>query len=312
MRLASLAAALWAAAGAVAAEPFTLIGLGDMPYGDPARVYPPYEVLIDTINARDPTLVIHLGDTKSGRAPCTDQVLAEQLAYLNRFQAPALYTPGDNEWTDCHRLLAGGYDPVERLEHIRSTYFSDPETTFGAPLPVVSQAAEGYPENARLLVDDVVILTVHVVGTNNNFDPTRPGALAEFTARDAAGRAWLQAGFEAATEVDAAAVVVAIHANIFDGDWGLLDRVTFPPTSGFRRFGPDLRRLAGAFGRPVLLLYGDSHVFRQARPFPAVAPNLLALEVPGGADMHAVEIGVDTDAPGVFSVGFLRNPALTD
>ena len=32
---------------------------------------------------------------------------------------PLVYTPGDNEWTDCHRANNGAYDPLERLGVVR-------------------------------------------------------------------------------------------------------------------------------------------------------------------------------------------------
>ena len=108
-------------APAAQAAPLRIVALGDMPNGPQAEVLPPFRALIEAINAAGPDLVIHVGDTKSGGAPCTDRLLAEQRAYLDRFDAPTLYTPGDNEWTDCHRQSAGGHDPRERLAHIRAT-----------------------------------------------------------------------------------------------------------------------------------------------------------------------------------------------
>ena len=67
---------------------------------------------------------------------------------------------------------------------------------------------------------------------------------------------------------------------------------------------------SAAFGKPVLLVYGDSHVFGQSRPFPEGAPNLLALEVPGEERMNAVEVTIDPATSGVFSVTEIMNPAL--
>lgn len=78
--------------------------------------------------------------------------------------------------------------------------------------------------------------------------------------------------------------------------------------SGFNKFGPALQTAAAAYGKPVLLFYGDSHVFRQMRPFPTKAPNIMSLEVFGSKQMHAAQIAVDTSAPGVFSVAPLINP----
>jgi hypothetical protein len=60
----------------------------------------------------------------------------------------------------------------------------------------------------------------------------------------------------------------------------------------------------------VLLAFGDSHVFRVLRPFPETAPNVTALEVFGEADMHAVEVSVDTEDAAVFGYRPLLNPAL--
>ncbi len=94
-------------------RPLTIAVSGDWPYQqnllDNARL------LTDSGNA-DPAvgLVIHLGDIHSGSQPCTGAGILPTLpnanpgwnqAVFNRFQqfrAPVVYTPGDNEWTDCH------------------------------------------------------------------------------------------------------------------------------------------------------------------------------------------------------------------
>lgn len=256
--------------------------------------------------------MIPIGDTKSGSTPCSDELLDAQRDFLNSFAAPVLYTPGDNEWTDCHRPKAGGFDPLERLAYIRQTYFGDGSRSMGAdPVTVESQAADGYPENARLLHKDIMFVTAHVVGSNNNFEVRDPQAVAEFFARDAANVAWLRDSFAAAAAADARALVLAIQADMFEFDFGMpWDTEGWLRHSGFQTFGEALKAEAAAFGRPVLLIYGDSHVFRQGRPFPTTAPALMSLEVPGDKEMHAVEVHANPEAPGVFSVSLLRNPAM--
>jgi len=32
------------------------------------------------------------------------------LGYLNALNAPAMFTPGDNDWTDCDRPPDGGFN----------------------------------------------------------------------------------------------------------------------------------------------------------------------------------------------------------
>ena len=304
-----LSAALIAAALPALAEPFTIVTLGDTAYGDPAEVYPQFEALIATVNDAKPELVLHVGDIKSGSTPCSDENLLAQLAYLNTFAAPVLYSIGDNEWTDCHRKKAGAFDPLERLTFLRSNFFADPAKSLGATkIDVTSDAAAGYPEDARVMLHDVMFVTAHVPGSNNNFEVRDIKAVEEFMARDAANVAWLKDSFAAAK--DAKALVLGIQANMFESDWNMEGDEAWARHSGFINFGSALVEEAAAFGKPVLLVYGDSHVFGQSRPFPEGAPNLLALEVPGEERMNAVEVTIDPATSGVFSVTEIMNPAL--
>src|ERR687893_26997 len=98
--------------------------IGDAPYGpatgtgnNRVQVYPsaPYERMIAHINAaKKPEFVIHVGDIKEGNSRCDDNVYTVNREYFNTFEMPAIFVPGDNEWTDCHRPTNGSYDPIER------------------------------------------------------------------------------------------------------------------------------------------------------------------------------------------------------
>ncbi|MEL7256682.1 MAG: metallophosphoesterase [Pseudomonadota bacterium] len=286
-----------------------MIALGDMPYGPPEEVYPPYETLIDEINARTPELVIHVGDTKSGRDDCTDQLLLEQLSYLQSFEAPVLYTPGDNEWTDCHRGPEEWSNPLDRLSFIREMYFSAPEQSFGgAPVTLEHQGEAGYPENARYQSRGIGFITAHVVGSNNNFESRGLENVEEYFARSLASSEWLLQSFKAFGDLEA--IVVAIHADMFEFDFNEFGRERWLRHSGFREFGNTLKDLAQSYGKPILLIFGDSHKHVIFRPFPNDAPNVLAMEVYGARDMHAVEIVISPGAAEPFSFATVWNPAL--
>jgi hypothetical protein len=43
------------------------------------------------------------GDIKDGSSKCTDDVYADAARMFNALSKPAIYVPGDNEWTDCHQ-----------------------------------------------------------------------------------------------------------------------------------------------------------------------------------------------------------------
>lgn len=308
MRRLALAAVLLATGLAHAkAEPFTFIALGDMPYGPPEEVYAPFEALIGEINDRTPDLVIHVGDTMGG-TPCSDQALDEQLAFLNSITAPVLYTPGDNEWTDCHRGSAGTFDPLDRLAYIRRTYFADPATSLGGTaIALAHQGSDGYPENARTTHKGVAFITAHVVGSNNNFEIRDLAAVEEFFARNRATIVWLEQSFDAAGDADA--IVLAIHADMFEFDFNEWKRERWLRHSGFGQFGEVLKTQARRFAKPVLLIFGDSHRHRVFHPFVNTAPNVLAMEVFGSPSMDAVSVTVDTSREQPFSFTPVINPA---
>src|SRR3989442_2335678 len=96
------------------ANAITLAVFGDWPYSQSLLDAAP--LLIDSINS-DPKvrLVIHVGDIHSGSMPCTGAGLVPLPVGSNpnwnqgifdlfeQFKDPVVYTPGDNEWTDCHK-----------------------------------------------------------------------------------------------------------------------------------------------------------------------------------------------------------------
>ena len=279
------------------------IALGDAPYGDPAKVHKPYLSLIQNINQANPPLVVHIGDTHN-HYTCEDALIDQLRGYMNRFLAPVLYTPGDNEWTDCKKTEVGNFDPIERLSYIRATHFQNSMTLGQRPIPVENQAKDGFPENARLILNNIGFVTVHVVGSNNNFNPKDLTAVKEFMARNEANIKWLSESFIAFKDVDA--IVVALHADMYNPISGF--RKGWWPQSPFRDIGVILGKRSSVLKKPVLLLYGDSHEHKVFQPFPEKRPYLHAIEVFGYPDIKAIEIAVRPTAEHPFSVTRVFEP----
>ena len=104
--------------------------IGDVPYTQAQLdAFPSW---VEDINA-DPKvdLVVHLGDIKSGSTLCDDSYFTTIRGLFDGFKDPLVYTPGDNEWTDCHRPNNGAYNPLERLTTLRGVFFSEPGVTLG-------------------------------------------------------------------------------------------------------------------------------------------------------------------------------------
>src|SRR5262245_16406747 len=101
---------------------FTFGLIGDMPYGPEGEAKFPN--IIADINAdKSLSFVVHDGDFKNGSSLCSDTVFQNRFDLFNQFNAPFIYVPGDNEWTDCHRANNGSYDPLERLALLRVLFF---------------------------------------------------------------------------------------------------------------------------------------------------------------------------------------------
>lgn len=120
LALGMLAAALGIGAAHVAAgtnpNTLTLAVFGDSPYLDPAfptlprAEFDATPAFIQTINA-DPSVqaVVHVGDIHSGSEACTVAFDTAIFEKWRAFAQPLIYTPGDNEWSDCTKpkLLKG-------------------------------------------------------------------------------------------------------------------------------------------------------------------------------------------------------------
>jgi hypothetical protein len=103
--------------------------IGDVPYG--AAQVAAFPSWIDQINSSDPEMTFHVGDIKNGSSRCDDAYYTMIRTQFDRFVGPLIYTPGDNEWTDCHRANNGAYHPLERLAYDRSVFFAQPGISLG-------------------------------------------------------------------------------------------------------------------------------------------------------------------------------------
>jgi hypothetical protein len=282
----------------VHAQGFHFVALGDLPYGPPAQSYPPYRKLIDRINVEAGAFSIHVGDIKSGSTLCNDEEFAQQLEHFRRFKGAVVYTPGDNEWTDCHRINNGGFDPLERLAALRQRFFQAGQSLGQAPIALENQSAVTpargkFIENQRWHHQGVTFATLHVVGSNNNLEARTLSAASEYFERDEANVEWLQSTFSSASEKGSRAVVIAFQADVFDSRSPFED---FPGWSGFKRsIEGTLLPLAERWGKPVLVIHGDSHQFRIDQPFSLQKRplrNITRLIVPGASDARAVRVDV--------------------
>jgi hypothetical protein len=282
---------------------FSFFAIGDMPYHNPEDLTK-FQKLIAAINSQASAFTIHVGDIKNGKTPCSDDYYKTIQNLFSEFKAPFIYTPGDNEWTDCHTPEAGGYDPAERLASLRKFYFRDGQSLGQKPMKIISQnktpGFEKYVENSLWRKENVTFVTVHVVGSNNNFK-TDGSPNDEFLERDKANLQWLTEAFKTAQTNNDAAIVIIMHGSLVYKN---------SESNGFNNIVEKLRTEVPAFRKPVLLVYGDLHRFVISKPLEDAADNLIdnftSLMVYGDHDMHAIKIHVDPKSKSVFSFSEYR------
>lgn len=274
---------------------FDFVVLADTAYTVPDD-YPAYYQLIEHINQLAPAFTLHLGDTKSGGSDCGDEAQLQIKSDFQRITHPLIYTPGDNEWRDCQHKQAGGYDPLERLDYLRSVFFGQGVHLGQQPLAMESQSLPGIVENKLWEKNGVVFATLHIVGSNNGLplseEQEQQPLFEEYQTRNQANIAWLKAIFKRAQNENAKAVVLAFHGGMFP---------VLSDPDGFADMRSLMQKYGSEFGKPVLLVHGDHHSFIIDRPYGYSAPNIIRLQTFGAPESRAVRIHVKPNSEEVFS-----------
>lgn len=299
------------------AAAFSLAVIGDTPYGnapDDTAQLRTNPQLVAAINA-DPevTLVLHTGDIHSGKQYCTREYNAALLEQWRAFTMPLVYTPGDNEWLDCHKAKQGGGkfnkstgaidyvmdangqpasfakgDPLANLALVRATFFARPGQTLGAAMRVHTQATEfdlahpadqAFVENVWWEQSGVLFVAVNIPGGSNNGTDPWYGAPTLSTAQQQ----------EVAVRRGATLRwLQAAFARATAGDYRAMVLLTQADLwdvnsaeggaahlSNLRPYVDALAAGTRAFAKPVLALMGDSHVYRSDNPLVQGAPCVI-------------------------------------
>ncbi|MCB5274850.1 hypothetical protein BJG92_02388 [Arthrobacter sp. SO5] len=279
-----------------AATTYSFAVIGDTPYGSAQLSLFPKRIA--QINAdANVRMVGHLGDIGAGI--CSDTYYQKIKANFDKFVDPLVYTPGDNEWADCHRASIGKANPLERLSAIRSVFFPTAGRTLGQnPISVTAQS--GYKENVTFAAGGLTISSLHIVGSENDLRPwsglgfTKATAeqVAEEKARVNAAVAQVQSAFATAKANNSRAVVLMTQADMF---------APGTQNTGYRNaFQSIVRAIASeskAFQKPVFLFNGDTHTYAKDKPLTnskwlsfygisGAASNLTRVTVEGEASVN--------------------------
>lgn len=238
--------------------------LGDAPYSAPEA--DKLDTLIGRMNAADLAFVVHVGDLGSSARTqgCSDAWLEARQRQFARIRHPFVLLPGDNEWADC---ATHGMDAQARLAQWRKRFCTQPG---GLAL----ERQPGHCENVRWRAGGMAFIGLNVPGGS------RP-ALAD--ARMAATLEWLDESLSLAESWRAQKIFVLMHADprferVGSGD-------------AYARLRAVLRTHAAWFADRLVLVHGDTHLYRDDAPL----PGLQRIEVWGSPIVawHRVSVAGD-------------------
>jgi hypothetical protein len=205
--------------------------LGDVPYSESeAREL---DRVIDEMNAQPLAFVVHVGDIgqSSAAQACGDDWLLQRKRQFARLRHRFILIPGDNEWSDCK-------DAVGRLQRWREIFCVKPGE---------------YCEHRRWEAGGWVFVALNVPGSNNNLGhPEHAGRMA----------AVLREMDRAAKAAEARkGLVILLQANPF-----------FYPRlrDGYAGLKAHLRALAERMPGRIVLVHGDTHLYRDDEPLPGL------------------------------------------
>ncbi|MBL7648565.1 MAG: metallophosphoesterase [Candidatus Hydrogenedentes bacterium] len=242
-------------------RPVTFAATGDGPRGEEDWTLLPQYFAAEKADGRARYL-IHVGDLCKG-SQLFDAAYSAKVADLYRQSSiPVILVPGDNEWND-----QANPDAAWALWEKHFLRFSEqfPES------PKLNRQ-EGRPENIAWMDGGVLFVGINIVSG-------RMHDVEEWGYRHRANADWVEHNLDTRGRNAYAVVVIGQAApKAYHEDF-------------FRRFVPAVE----AFGKPVLYLHGDGHVWEYEDSWRA--PNLLRIQVDQVTKARPVHITVSPEDP---------------
>ncbi len=244
--------------------PFSFSAMGDVPYGEQELA-----LLVRQVEGlpRTSAFVIHLGDIKDGKTPCEEGLYASVAGVLRRSVQPVFIIPGDNEWNDCDR--------PKQAWRFWTKHFLKLEEQWKHTFAVARQ--KGRAENFSFVHEGALFIGITMVGGSVHDKSDWKDFLND-------GAQWLEECFEKERDKVTCAVVFA-HA--------------FPTEKNHKLFTERFPIAARKFGKPVLYLQGDGHVWLRDQPFEN-ALNVTRVQVDQGGKAPPITVTVTGEAKEPF------------
>ena len=206
-------------------------------------------------------LMFHVGDIKSGRTPCDEDVYIKVAGYLKVLNVPTFIVPGDNEWNDCP-------DP-ETAWSYWVKYFMGFEKNWKMDLKIDRQPE--CEENFAFISKDVLFIGLNLVGGIIHDS-------SEWKTRHKKNADWINFQFSENKDGVRAAVILA-QAN---------------PDEKHTDFMTRFLSAAVEFGKPIIFIHGDGHEWIYEESW--LKSNIIRIQVDKGGIAPPVKL-ITLDSP---------------
>ena len=215
---------------------------------------------IEEHNINSPSkMMFHVGDIKSGGAPCNESVYKKVSGFLKKLEVPVFIVPGDNEWNDC--------DNPSQAWAFWEKYFLKFDKNWKLKYKVEYQSEQ--PENFSFKIKDILFTGINLVGGRVHDQDVWNEKMQNDVL-------WIKRQFQS-KEIKAA--VIFAQAN---------------PNEKHELFMKQFRNEAKIFNKPILFIHGDGHRWLYDNPW--LEENVIRVQVDQGkiADPLQVSIIIDT------------------
>lgn len=239
--------------------------------GDGPRADADWAILKDQIERVDrdgrSAFLVHLGDITKGTDVLPEWYFVRVADTLKKSKTPVFIVPGDNEWNDLD-------NPAQGWEYWNRHFLGFEQHWKNAPAP---ERQSTHRENFAFEKHGVLVIGLNIVGGAVH-DPE------EWAQRHRDSAAWVAEAIE--RHPDAKALVVGAQARP-------------NPEKQEDFFGP-FCEIAAEFGKPVLYIHGDGHVYEREDAWRA--PNITRIQVDQVSKGPPATIIVSPGGASVFKV----------
>jgi len=239
--------------------------MGDVPRSDKEDILIQEQIKLHNELSQS-EFMFHVGDIKTGKTPCDEEVYSKVAGYLKKINVPTFIVPGDNEWNDC--------DDPDSAWRFWVKYFMEFENNWKLETKIYRQTET--KENFAFTSKDVLFIGLNLVGGLVH-DST------EWRERHNNNALWVETQFSK-NKNDVRAAVIITQAT---------------PNEKHDDFMTKFLISAEQFTKPIIFIHGDGHRWIYEESW--LKPNIIRIQVDQGGIAPPLKLVMNPESENIIS-----------